>query len=97
MRSGSNAIDFQPRAMSGASGRSTDHSADGDEGSSDEEIYETSRLRKNSPDGQQRRQRATDKDKAASYLWKLKTSVAFKDYDDMAFSVAEQKVNLLLP
>ena len=86
MRSGSvfKAIGFhRPRTMSGASGRSTDHGAEGDDGSSDEEIDETSRLRKKSPDGQRRRRRATDE---ASHSSKRKTSVAFEDYNDMAFS-----------
>jgi phosphate transporter len=88
MRSGSvfNAIGFRPRAMSGASGRSTEHGADGDDGSSDEDMDETSRLRKKSPDGQRRRRRPTDEDMAASHSSKRKTSVAFEDYNDMAFS-----------
>lgn len=89
MRSGSvfNAIGFgRPRAMSGASGRSTDHGADGDEGSSDDEADETSRLRKSSPDGKRRRRRATDEDMGASQSSRRKTSMAFDDYNDMAFS-----------
>jgi hypothetical protein len=54
MRSGSvfKVISFgRPRAMSGASRQWSDHGADGGDGSSDEEIYETLRLRKKSPDG----------------------------------------------
>jgi phosphate transporter len=88
MRSGSvfKAIGFRPRTMSGASGPSTDHGADGDDGSSDEEMNETSRLRKKSSDGQRRRRRTTDEDMAASHSSKRKTSVAFEDYNDMAFS-----------
>jgi phosphate transporter len=62
MRSGSvfNAISFRPRAMSGASRRSTGHGAD-------EDFDETSRLRKKRPDSQRRRRRATDEDMAASH------------------------------
>ncbi|KAF1829920.1 hypothetical protein BDW02DRAFT_592273 [Decorospora gaudefroyi] len=93
MRSGSifKAIGFnRPRALSGASGRSgrsTDHGdGDGDDDDSDEEQDETSRLRKKSPDGQRRRRRATNDDMAASYSSRRKTSVAFDDYNDMAFS-----------
>jgi phosphate transporter len=93
MRSGSvfNAIGFRPRAISRASGRSTDHGADGDKGSSDKRIDETSRLRNKSPDGQRRRQRATNKDTVASHASKRKTSVAFEDYNDMAFSALYNK------
>ena len=92
MRSGSvfKAIGFnRPRAMSGASGRSTDHGAeaDGDEDDSDEDVDETAQLRKKSPDGQRRRRRTTDEDMAASHVSsRRKTSVAFEDYNDMAFS-----------
>jgi phosphate transporter len=99
MRSGSvfKVIGFgRPRAMSGASMRSTAHGADGDNGSSDEEIYETSRLRKKSPDGQRRRlRRSTDENIAASHSSRRRTSVAFEDYNDMAFSALyEEGVSL---
>jgi hypothetical protein len=100
MRSGSvfKAIGFnRPRAMSGASGRSTDHGADGeDDDSEDEEVDETARLRKKSPDGQRRRRRTIDEDTAASHVSpRRKTSVAFEDYNDMAFSALyEEGVSL---
>ncbi|USP81304.1 hypothetical protein yc1106_08578 [Curvularia clavata] len=86
MRSGSifKSIGFQrPRTMSATSGVSTDHGPDDD---SDEEIDETSRLRKKSPDGQRRRRR-TNEDMAASHASSRRmASVAFDDYHDMAFS-----------
>jgi len=72
----------RPRAMSGVSG----HSEDED---SDEEANETSQLRKKSPDGRIRRQRTHDDDMAASTQYsasRRRTSVAFDDYNDMAFS-----------
>ncbi|RYO54982.1 putative transporter [Alternaria tenuissima] len=102
MRSGSvfKAIGFhRPRAMSGASGRSTDHGADGDasgDDSEDEDADETARLRKKSPDGQRRRRRTIDEDMAASHASsRRKTSVAFEDYNDMAFSALyEEGVSL---
>ncbi|KAF1851649.1 uncharacterized protein K460DRAFT_271602 [Cucurbitaria berberidis CBS 394.84] len=78
----------KPRAMSGLSDRSTADGADDDE-DSDEDANETSQLRKKSPDGQRRRRRATDEDLAASNDWassRRKTSVAFDDYNDMAFA-----------
>jgi phosphate transporter len=65
--------------------RSSDHPADGDDGFSDEEVDEISRLREKSPDGQRRRRR-TDEDMAASQSSRRKTSVAFENYNDMAFS-----------
>lgn len=92
MRSGSifKAIGFhRPRAMSGASGVSTDHGPDAerDDDDSDDEIDETSRLRKRSPDGQRRRRRTNEEDMAASHASSRRlTSVAFEDYHDMAFS-----------
>jgi hypothetical protein len=92
MRSGSifKAIGFnKPRALSGGSARSTDHGADGEDDDSDDEVGETSRLRQKSPDGQRRRRRTIDEDMEASHDWassRRKTSVAFEDYNDMAFS-----------
>ncbi|EFQ88385.1 hypothetical protein PTT_15757 [Pyrenophora teres f. teres 0-1] len=87
MRSGSifKAIGFnRPRALSGASGRSTDHGDDDEE--SDEELDETTRLRKKSPDGHRRR-RHTEEDMAASHASsRRKASTVFEDYNDMAFS-----------
>ena len=87
MRSGSvfKAIGFnRPRALSGASGRSTDHGEDDDE--SDEDLDETTRLRKKSPDGRRRR-RHTEEDMAASHASsRRKASTVFEDYNDMAFS-----------
>ncbi|KAI1664084.1 SPX domain containing protein [Pyrenophora tritici-repentis] len=88
MRSGSifKAIGFnRPRALSGASGRSTDHGDDDEE--SDEDLDETTRLRKKSPDGQHRRRRHTEEDMAASHASsRRKASTVFEDYNDMAFS-----------
>ncbi|KAH9874927.1 hypothetical protein J1614_004415 [Plenodomus biglobosus] len=75
----------RPRAMSAVSGTSTV-----EEGDSDDEANETSRLRKDkSPDGKRRRRRPTDEERRSSNDWassKRKTSVAFDDYNDMAFS-----------
>lgn len=82
----------RPRSQSAASGLST---ADGNEDDEDEEdsddgANETSRLRKKSPDGCIRRQRThSNEDMAASAGWassRRRTSVAFEDYNDMAFS-----------
>ncbi|KAJ4369241.1 low-affinity phosphate transporter [Neocucurbitaria cava] len=78
----------KPRAMSGLSDRSTADGVDDDD-DSDDDVNETSRLRKKSPDGQRRRRRTTDEDMGASNDWgssRRKTSVAFDDYNDMAFS-----------
>ncbi|RMZ74422.1 PHO87 [Pyrenophora seminiperda CCB06] len=87
MRSGSifKAIGFnRPRALSAASGPSTDHGEDDDE--SDEDQDETTRLRKKSPDGHRRR-RHTEEDMAASHASsRRKASTVFEDYNDMAFS-----------
>ena len=79
------AIGFnRPRATSTVSGRSTgDGEADDDE-DSDMDANETSRLRQKSPDGQRRRRRTTDASDGLSS--KRRTSVAFDDYNDMAFS-----------
>jgi hypothetical protein len=78
----------KPRAMSGASGQSTndDHADDDD---SEDEANETSQLRKKSPDGRMRRSRTHDENMAASTEYsasRRRTSVAFEDYNDMAFS-----------
>ena len=82
------AIGFnRPRATSTVSGRSTgDGEADDDE-DSDMDANETSRLRQKSPDGQRRRRRTTDENMTSDGLSsKRRTSVAFDDYNDMAFS-----------
>lgn len=79
----------RPRGASAASGQST---ADGqhEDDDSDDDANETSQLRKKSPDGRIRRQRThTNEDMAASADWassRRRTSVAFEDYNDMAFS-----------
>lgn len=78
----------QPHRPGGFSDRSTADGADDDD-DSDEDADETAVLRKKSPDGQRRRRRATDEDVAPSHDWassRRKTSVAFDDYHDMAFS-----------
>lgn len=77
----------KPRTMSAASGQSTndDHAED----DSDDDFNETSRLRKKSPDGRVRRSRTHDENMAASTDYsasRRRTSVAFEDYNDMAFS-----------
>jgi len=74
----------RPRALSGVSG----HDSEDD---SDDDANETSRLRQKSPDGRIRRQRThTDENMGASTEYsapsRRKTSVAFDDYNDMAFS-----------
>jgi phosphate transporter len=78
----------RPRAASGLSGQSTASGQDDDD--SDDDANETSRLRKKSPDGRIRRQRThTNEDMAASADWassRRRTSAAFEDYNDMAFS-----------
>ncbi|KAF2850916.1 hypothetical protein T440DRAFT_449457 [Plenodomus tracheiphilus IPT5] len=75
----------RPRALSAVSGASTVEEED-----SDEEANETSRLRKDkSPDGKRHKRRPTDEERRSSNDWassKRKTSVAFDDYNDMAFS-----------
>jgi hypothetical protein len=81
----------RPREESGASGDSTADGAHGaDDDDSDEDANETSILRKKSPDGRVRKQRThTNDDMAASADWassRRRTSVAFEDYNDMAFS-----------
>lgn len=77
----------RPRALSGLSGLSEEHE---DEEDSDDEANETSQLRKKSPDGRIRRHRShTDEDMGASTQYsasRRRTSVAFDDYNDMAFS-----------
>lgn len=79
----------RPRALSAVSGRSTENDAHSDD-ESDDEANETSRLRKDkSPDGKRRRRRTTDEDMQPAGDWassRRKTSVAFDDYNDMAFS-----------
>ncbi|KAL6705555.1 low-affinity phosphate transporter [Coniothyrium glycines] len=92
MRSGSvfKHIAFnRPRASSRVSGRSTENGAHSDD-DSDDEPNETSRLRKDkSPDGKRRRRRTTDEDMPPTSDFastRRKTSVAFEDYNDMAFS-----------
>jgi phosphate transporter len=84
-------IGFQrPRNASSGSGQSTGDGRDEDEedDESDEDANETSRLRQKSPDGQRRRRRPTDDDAHSTGLAssKRRTSVAFEDYNDMAFS-----------
>lgn len=78
----------RPRALSTASGRSTgDGRDDEDDEDSDVDANETSRLRQRSPDGQRRRRRTTDENNNSDGLSsKRRTSVAFDDYNDMAFS-----------
>lgn len=80
----------RPRALSGVSGQSTADGTHDDDDDSDDEANETSRLRKKSPDGRIRRQRThTDENMGASTEYsasRRKTSVAFEDYNDMAFS-----------
>lgn len=75
----------RPRALSAVSGQSTVEEED-----SDEDPNETSRLRKDkSPDGKRRKRRTTDEERRSSNDWassRRKTSVAFDDYNDMAFS-----------
>jgi phosphate transporter len=78
----------RPRAMSGVSGQSTADGTHADDDDSDDEADETSRLRKKSPDGRMRRQQ-TSEHMAASTDYsasRRRTSVAFEDYNDMAFS-----------
>jgi hypothetical protein len=80
----------RPRAMSGVSGQSTADGTHDDADDSDEEAQETSLLRKKSPDGRVRRTRThTDENMAASTDYsasRRRASVAFEDYNDMAFS-----------
>jgi hypothetical protein len=80
----------KPRAMSGQSGQSTNDDAHPeDDEDSDEDAHETSRLRKKSPDGRVRRSRTHDENMAASTEYsasRRRASVAFEDYNDMAFS-----------
>lgn len=78
----------RPRATSTVSGRSTgDGHDDDDDEDSDVDANETSRLRQRSPDGQRRRRRTTDENNNSDGLSsKRRTSVAFDDYNDMAFS-----------
>ena len=75
----------RPRAMSTVSGRSTGDGNDDDD--SDVDANETSRLRQKSPDGQRKRRRTTDENMNSDGLSsKRRTSGAFDDYNDMAFS-----------
>jgi hypothetical protein len=80
----------RPRAMSAVSGQSTADGTHHDDDDSDEDAHETSRLRKKSPDGRIRRQRThTDENMGASTDYsasRRRASVAFDDYNDMAFS-----------
>ena len=77
----------RPRATSTVSGRSTGDVDEDDDDDSDVDANETSRLRQKSPDGQRRRRRATDDNNNSDGLSsKRRTSVAFDDYNDMAFS-----------
>lgn len=77
----------RPRATSTVSGRSTGDGNDDDDDDSDVDANETSRLRQKSPDGQRRRRRTTDENNNSDGLSsKRRTSVAFDDYNDMAFS-----------
>lgn len=86
------AIGFnRPRATSTVSGRSGPSTGDGDldedDDDSDMDANETSRLRQKSPDGQRRRRRTTDENQNSDGVSsKRRTSVAFEDYNDMAFS-----------
>jgi phosphate transporter len=84
-------IGFQrPRKSSSASGQSTGDGRDenDEDDESDDDVNETSRLRQKSPDGQRRRRRHTDEDAHSTGFAssKRRTSVAFEDYNDMAFS-----------
>lgn len=77
----------RPRATSTVSGRSTGDGQDDEDDDSDVDANETSRLRQRSPDGQRRRRRTTDENNNSDGLSsKRRTSVAFDDYNDMAFS-----------
>ncbi|KAL1601027.1 low-affinity phosphate transporter [Nothophoma quercina] len=82
----------RPRATSTVSGRSTgtgngNDDDDDDDEDSDVDANETSRLRQKSPDGQRKRRRTTDENNNSDGLSsKRRTSVAFDDYNDMAFS-----------
>jgi hypothetical protein len=80
----------RPRASSGVSGHSEAGGRHEEEEDSDSDAGETSQLRKKSPDGRVRRQRTnTDEHMAASTEYsasRRKASVAFDDYNDMAFS-----------
>jgi phosphate transporter len=80
----------RPRALSGVSGHSTADGTHDDVEDSDEDANETSQLRKKSPDGRLRRQRTHgDENMGASTDYsasRRRTSVAFEDYNDMAFS-----------
>jgi phosphate transporter len=79
----------RPRTTSTLSGRSTGDGDgdDDDDDDSDVDANETSRLRQKSPDGQRRRRRTIDEDNNSTGLSsKRRTSVAFDDYNDMAFS-----------
>lgn len=76
----------RPRATSTVSGRSTGDGMEEDD-DSDVDANETSRLRQKSPDGQRRRRRTTDEHNNSDGLSsKRRPSVAFDDYNDMAFS-----------
>jgi hypothetical protein len=79
----------RPRASSGVSHSEAGGRHEEDE-DSDSDAGETSQLRKKSPDGRIRRQRTnTDEHMAASTEYsasRRKASVAFDDYNDMAFS-----------
>lgn len=77
----------RPRATSTVSGRSIGDGHDDEDDDSDVDANETSRLRQRSPDGQRRRRRTTDENNNSDGLSsKRRTSVAFDDYNDMAFS-----------
>ena len=77
----------RPRATSTVSGRSTGDGHDDEDDDSDVDANETSRLRQRSPDGQRRRRRTTDENNNSDGLSsKRRTSAAFDDYNDMAFS-----------
>lgn len=76
----------RPRATSTVSGRSTGD-IDEDDEDSDVDANETSRLRQRSPDGQRKRRRTTDENMNSDGVSsKRRPSVAFDDYNDMAFS-----------
>lgn len=77
----------RPRALSGTSGQSTADGTLPDEDDSEDDANETSRLRKKSPDGRMRRSHHENMGASTDYsASRRRPSMAFEDYNDMAFS-----------
>ncbi len=74
---------FRPRSGSAVSGQSI---IEEEEEDSDEEPTESSRLRKKSLDGQQLRKKRTQDGEFSDWASSRRKSVAYDDYNDMAFS-----------